>query len=303
MEIVKPISATGFNTLSYAYDGTDCRMGIVGGVQGRTTPVIEAYQSCLSPDFDNVVLIAASFRNEWTLPLTVSWDDGVTLSSTAGDPIWRVIQPLQNTTTYKVVSAHDAYCSAVLNVLPAVTVYASPIPDFSLGIGNICTGQTATASLATPPPAGATVHWYGENATIVSGQGTSSIQYKAGDAGTMLLGCTFTFPDAARCPTAHRQAVAVNGDPDATMSLAKPQIHAGETVIITFTMNSNVHYWTFDNSLGDSIALSGNCGANNSPCQAIYTSSHGTGKSTITLHATGFCPETKDVSVDLNIVP
>jgi hypothetical protein len=66
--------------------------------------------------------------------------------------------------------------------------------------------------------------------------------------------------------------------------------------------SKDVHYWSFENSLNDSIVLTGTCGSGYT-CQALYTSSHGPGKSTIILHATGFCPETKDVSVDLNIVP
>ena len=143
--------------------------------------------------------------------------------------------------------------------------------------------------------------WFAQNATIVSGQGTRSIQYKAGDVGPMLLGCTLTFPDG-RCPTSHRQAVSVKGDPDGTISLAKTQIHAGETVGITIIMNRNIANWYLDDTLNDPITMIPTCGANGSPCQYVYASSH-PGKSTITLHMIGFCPETKEVSIDLNVVP
>ncbi|HEY4643071.1 MAG TPA: hypothetical protein VII75_17150, partial [Thermoanaerobaculia bacterium] len=150
-------------------------------------------------------------------------------------------------------------------------------------------------------PAGAQIHWFIENGTIVSGEGTSSIQYKAGDIGEMMLGCTFTFPQSGRCPTSHRQAMSVAGGPDATISLSKPEIHAGETAVITITMNRSVWTWSLSDTQNDPITMIGTCGAG-SPCQYLYTSSK-TGKSTITLHMIGFCPDTNDVSIDLNVVP
>ena len=302
MEIVKPITAAGLLTLAYGYDATECRLDVNGGVQGRSTPkIFKMEQFCEGPDFDNVSLVGATFLGDVASPVTVNWSDGETTTQN-GSPVWRVIQPQTTDKTYSVVSAHDAYCSAVFEGPTSITVHASVIPDFQLGIGNLCAGATATASLATPPPPDAQVHWYGENATIVSGQGTSSIQYKAGEIGQMLLGCTFTFTDPERCPTSHRQVVVLNAPPNATMTVSPQQIQAGKTAVITFTASKDVHYWTFDNSLNDSIVLTGTCGSG-SPCEALYTSSHGPGKSTITLHATGFCPETKDVSVELNIVP
>jgi hypothetical protein len=302
MEVEHAVTNTGTNNVVSGFDGTHCPLVVFGGVVGHPTPVVEVGKSCLTPDFDNALMLFVHFTGAYTTPVSATWTDGVTISSN-GTPVWRGLPAPTTTTTYTVADAHDAYCSAVFAVPPAITVYASPVPDFSLGIGNICSGATASASLATPPPAGAQVQWFADGATIVSGQGTSSIQYKAGAVGVMILGCTFTFPDPARCPTSHRQAVAVNGAPDATMSVSPGQIHAGETAIITFTMNSNVWTWNFENSLGDSITQVSTCGANNTPCHALYTSSHGTGVSKITLHATGFCPQTKDVSVDLTVVP
>ena len=300
MQIEKPVTELGYNTLSWVYDATDCYLKISGGVQGRPRPSLVVSESCLSPEFENVVLISASFHT-YAMPLTVTWADNLTQTTMEGDPIWRVIQPLKETTTFTAVSAHDAYCTATLDV-PSVTVYASPIPDFHTGVGNICAGSTVALSLDTPPPAGAQIHWFAENGSILSGEGTSSIQYKSGDVGLMTLGCTFTFPESGRCPTSHRQSMSVNGAPDGTIALAKNEIHVGETVGVTIVMNSNVWNWSLDDSLNDPITMIPTCGANGSPCQYVYKSSH-VGKSTITLHLTGFCPETKDVSIDLNVLP
>jgi hypothetical protein len=300
MQIEKPVTEIGLNTLSWVYDANNCYLKISGAVNGRPRPSIVVSESCLSPEFDNVVLISANFYT-YAMPLTVTWADNLTQSTTEGDPIWRSIQPLKETTTFTAVSAHDAYCTATFDI-PSVTVYASPIPDFHTGLGDICAGSTASVSLDTPPPSGAQVHWFVSNGTILSGEGTRSIQYKSGDVGVMTLGCTFTFPELGRCPTSHRQQMGVKGSPDASISLSKNEIHVGETAGITITMNRNVWNWYLDDSLNDPITMIGTCGANASPCQYRYTSSH-VGKSTITLHTTGFCPETKDVSIDLNIVP
>jgi len=301
MEIVKPLTVPGLTTLQYGYDGTDCRLSVFGDVVAQVTPkIIQMEKFCQSPEFNNVMFVGATFNGFYSLPLTVNWSDGVSTTD-AGSPVWRILQPQPTDITYTVVSAHDAYCSAIIEGSPSITIPAAVIPDFSLGIGSICTGQTAAASLIATPPADAQVSWFAQNATIVSGQGTSSIQYKAGDVGPMLLGCTLTFPDG-RCPTSHRQAVSVKGDPNGTIALAKPEIHVGETVGITIVMNSNVWNWYLDDSLNDPIIMIPTCGANGSPCQYLYTSSH-VGKSTITLHLTGFCPETKDVSIDLNVLP
>jgi hypothetical protein len=300
MQIEKPVTEIGYNSLSWVYDATDCYLKISGGVQGRPRPSLIVDSFCLAPEFENVVLISATFHT-YAMPLTVTWSDNVTQSTSEGDPIWRSIQPLKQTTTFTAVSAHDAYCTATIDV-PSVIVYASPIPDFHTGLGDICAGTTMGVSLDTPPPAGAQISWFASNGIIVSGQGTSSIQYKAGDVGVMTLGCTFTYPETGRCPTSHRQQMGVKGAPDASISLDKNEIHAGETAIITITMNNNVWTWSLDDTLNDPITQLGNCGANGSPCHYLYQSAHA-GKSKITLHATGFCPDTKDVSIDLNILP
>jgi hypothetical protein len=216
------------------------------------------------------------------------------------EPLFRSVKP-QQTTTYTVISAHDAYCNAVLTV-PSVTVYASPIPDFLLGFGDICTGTTATTSLATPPPPDAKITWFTDNGSIVSGQGTSTVQYKAGAIGSAIVGCTFTFPQADRCPTSQRRAVRIDGDPVGKITLSGPTLKTGQSLLFTYTVDNATWYWNLDDSMNDSLALVGVCN-HNKPCQMLYTSSHGTGISTISLGMTGFCANKKNVTVTLTIVP
>jgi hypothetical protein len=304
MQIEKPVTATGPIGVAYGSDGTDCRLGIVGSVQGIQPVTFRAERFCLSPDFDNVVLVYANIdasllTTGFTNPLTVTWSDGVTMSAN-GYPVYRVgIKPDQ-TTTYTIVSGHDANCPAIIGPPASVTVYASAIPDFELGVGDICTGLTRTASLVTPPPNDATVLWFIDNGSIVSGQGTSSVQYQTGVPGTMVLGCTFTYPDS-RCPMSHRGTARIDADPVGTLSLAKPQISSGHTVLINFTVDSATWTWYLHDSANQNIPWVGICGAHTN-CLAQYSSTQA-GTTNITLEMEGFCSNKKSISVPLTIVP
>ncbi len=127
------------------------------------------------------------------------------------------------------------------------------------------------------------------------------MQYKSGFPGTMQVGCTFTYGDQG-CPTSSAVVVQIDGAPVGTVSLAKPQIHAGETVLITFTFDNAAGSWNLSDSLQDNVTILGSC-ASNTPCQALYTSSHGPGQSTVSLEMSGFCGTPKTVSAQLSIVP
>jgi hypothetical protein len=300
MQIVKPVTATGLNSLAYAYDGTDCRLSVLGSVQGIQPMTLRAERFCLSPDFDNVVLVYATLvDSSFTNPITVTWSDGVT-NTADGYPNYRVGVKPDKTTTYTIVSGHDANCPAIIGSPASVTVYASPIPDFLLGIGELCTGVTKSASLATPPPADATVHWFVDGGTLVSGQGTSAIQYKSEVEGTTTVGCTFNFPDD-RCPTSTRRAVRIDGDPIGTLSLSKSEAHPGENILITYTMNTATLSANLYDSHDQYIPFQGICGAHIN-CQAQYSTTQ-LGLTTIRLEMEGFCANKKTISVPLMIVP
>jgi hypothetical protein len=289
----------GTGTITYAYDGTGCYFTMFNDVHWHRTPKLHVVSYCEGRHWDNVVLLQVPF-SDYTPPLSVTWSDGVTTTDDY-DPIYRSVKPAQ-TTTYAVVSAHDANCSALFDGLSSAKVYASPIPDIILGGGDMCAGTTATGYLRTPPPSDAAITWWVEgNGTILSGQGTSSILYLAGDVGLMTLGCDFTFPGDA-CPTTQGGTVRIDAPPVGTMSLEKPQIHAGQSVQITYTVDTGTAAWNLSDPLNDSIVLQGGCGAH-TICHALYTSSHGPAETTITLELTGFCVGKKTVVVPLSIVP
>jgi hypothetical protein len=301
MQMVWP-AALDLNELMDGRDGTGCRFMLFGGVsQGHETPRTHLEMNCMPPEYGNLVEIRpiGSFKQ----PLSVTWADGVTSSYVYRD----VTNSPQQATTYTIASMHDAYCEAILEAPLSITVYASPAPVFQEpSVGEMCNGQIGTIALAVPPPpeADSQVTWQIDNGLPVSGQGYT-LQFQTGRTGTStVVTCIFTFPGIGRCPTSKRRNWYLgNLAPHGTLSSAKAQIHAGETVDLTFTIDSNAQSWTVSNSLNDATALVGPCNNNFQPCHMSYRSTHGAGQSTITLHMNGFCSNPGDASTVLTILP
>lgn len=311
MAISRPVFVNcipGFYAVLQGHDGTGCAIVVVGA-----TPIVHVPDTVTVNVFcgsGNTSDVYASFGGNSCLnnmslegPWTAVWSDGVTTSSnlTKHD---RFVSVGPTPTTYTVVRAYDAFCEAQI-IKPSVTPYRDPIADFVLP-ESVCQGQTQTVSLLTPPPQGAQLIWSTDNGSIISGQGTRTMQYTPSFVGTATIGCTFSFPDPEHCPVIGRRICLVGPVyPPATLSLASTQIHAGQTVDLTINRDFGVLGWTWSNSLNDSIAPLGTCSGTSSfdpgICHARYTSSHGAGVSTITMHAYGYC-QTKDIVVQLTIV-
>ena len=311
MVISRPVfvnCAPGYSSVLQGHDSTGCPIVVVGA-----TPIVHVPDRVTVNVFcgpGNTSQVYASFDGSSCLnnmslagPWTAVWSDGVTTSSNETQQN-RFVNPGPTPTTYTVVRAYDAFCEATI-VKPSVTPYQNPVPEFTVPDG-ICQGQTQTVSLVTPPPPGAKVTWSIDNGSIVSGQGTSTAQYTAAAVGSAGIYCTFSFTDADHCPVRTGRGVFVGPvDPPTSLSLASTQIHAGQTVDLTFTRALGLVYWEWSNSLKDSITPLGTCTGDfvgPGVCHARYTSSHGPGVSTITMHAYGYC-QSKDYPVQLTIVP
>jgi hypothetical protein len=311
MVISRPVfvnCAPGYASVLQGHDSTGCAIVVVGA-----TPIVHVPDKVRVGVFcggGNTSQVYASFDGSSCLnsmslegPWTAVWSDGVTTSSNRTQQD-RFVSLGPTPTTYTVVRAYDAFCEAQI-IKPSVTPYRDPIADFMLPDG-VCQGQMQTVSLLTPPPQGAQVTWSTDNGSIVSGQGTSTMQYTPSFVGSAAIGCTFSFPDPEHCPVIGRRALFVGPvDPPTTLSLTSTQIHAGQTVDLTFTRDFGLLYWEWSNSLNDSITPLGPCSGDfTGPgvCHARYTSSHGPGVSTITMHAYGYC-QSKDIPLKLTIVP
>jgi hypothetical protein len=303
MEITKPITAAGTNTLASGSDGNGCPLTIVGAVQAFLSQHVGLSRRCeWGPTFGNVANLFVFYHGYFYGPNAVTWSDGVKSGSGRYG-----VNPSQ-TTTYSVAGITESgssVCATIWDTSRSITVYPNPVPEFtSSDTGDLCPGSTGTTTLATPPPPGTQVQWTVQNGAIISGQGTSSVQYQAGSSSGMNVICTFIFADPDRCPlTTQRSRGFLPPEPYATIEVDRREFHvANKTVEVNFRLDSSVTNWSITNSMNDTITPSGPCTPNGSQCWAIYTSTHGPGQSTITLHAINAC-NTKDVSTVLTILP
>jgi hypothetical protein len=302
--LTKPITKAGWNTLASGYDGTGCSLEIFGGVAAFASPHVGLSRRCQwGPTFGNKADLFVFYAGVFAGPSVVTWLDGV---SSGYDRYG--LQPSQ-TTTYTVTGISEfGACKTLWDTPKSITIYPTPEPEFAPDSGDICLGSIGTTTLATPPPPGTKVEWEVQAGTLISGQGTNSIQYQAGiyqygyPSNSMNVISTFTFADPNRCPlTTQRTRRVVTPDPYGTVSADNGlEFHAGKTTLIAFRVANDVPDWSVSNSMNDPMTPASVCGSPDI-CYT-YTSTHGPGKSTITLHMTNAC-RTKDVSAVLTILP
>jgi hypothetical protein len=301
--LTKPITKAGWISLASGSDGTGCSFAIFGGVQAFVSPHVGLSQRCdWTPDFGNYANFFLFYAGTTTGP-NITWSDGVkTGQARLG------IRPSE-TTTYTVASISEGVCPAIWDTPKSFTVYPTPLPELAPDSDDLCFGSIGTATLVTPPPPGAKVEWSVPAGTLISGQGTNSIQYQAGiiDNGHPTIStsviCTFTFADPNRCPlTTRRSHRVVPQEPFGKLNLLTgTEVPAGKTSYFTFEVGWDITDWSITNSMNDTITVPPVC-TSSDYCTATYTSTHGPGKSTVTLHAKNAC-KTKDVSAEITILP
>jgi len=315
MSVTRPIFAycsTGGGNIFSGHDGTGCSITVVG-----SQPIVHIPNKLrVGTDcpVGNTTSVWANFDvGAWCYasnslpegPWTAVWSDGVTTSS--NDTNSRQNRRSGPTgTIFTVVSAHNAFCAAeIVNASPPASTDVAP--DFTLPDG-VCVGQTQTVSLTTTPPLGAVVTWSVNNGSIVSGQGTSTMQYLPTFVGPANISCAFSYPIPNHCPLSLQRSVLVGPiEPFTTLTVSPTETAygGGEPIDLAFTTNIGLVSWSWSNSLNDSITPVGNCTppfTQSGVCHARYTSLHGAGVSTITLHVNGFC-RSKDITVKLTLNP
>jgi hypothetical protein len=305
--ITKPITTAGFNTLASGFDGTGCSLAIFGGVQAFASPHVGLSRRCQwGPEFGNKADLFVFYNGVFYGPSVVTWTDGI-----SGGFSRYGLGPLQ-TTTYTVAGISEfGACKTIWDTPRSITIYPTPEPEFAPDSGDLCFGSIGTTTLATPPPPGTKVEWTVQAGTLFSGQGTNSIQYQAGvydfygypTTGLNVIS-TFTFADPNRCPlTTQRRRRVVPLEPYGELSVSTvDEHHAGKTFFFSFSVGWDITDWSLTNSMNDTITLTGPCAPNSGYCYASYTSTHGPGKSTITLHVKNAC-KTKDFSTEVTILP
>jgi hypothetical protein len=291
-------------TIAYFTDTTDCIGKVSGGFNVHEVPkvyVSSGWPAYLSTDcishpppagIGNGTYLIADFQFG-ELPLTAVWSDG-TVVTQAHWPTYRVVDP-QETTTYKVVSAHDKWCEAEI-VIPSTTIWVSQRPEIVLPDVSpadnygICFHKASSARLDKPLQPGTTVNWTVQNGTITGGQGTDAITFTTGENGPSTISCTFTFNDK-RCPTDSSRQINVWGIPSApVVSVSPSTIPPGGTATITYKYGPNTSIGYASASRKDEITAVGQFCPDN-VCQALFHDVTGPGAVTITIHAKGYCSD------------
>jgi hypothetical protein len=279
-------------------------------VQGILTPHVQLTHACSwapgygdTSDKGNQALLMVQFAGSPPSQggVSATWTDGE--KSFFG----RFVAPSVITTyTIASVSIPLNICPAVFDTPQSYTYHPGPVPDITFPVSSICGGTVGTASV-TPPPPGTQVNWTVAGGSIVSGQGTSTIQYQAGSSTQVHVTCTFTFSDPNRCPLTGESSYLpiVPFDPSGSVSVNPNQIYAGKTADVSFSFSKDTVNWSISNTLNDPITIASPCFVDptdhTTHCHGVYTSTHGPGQSTVTVHFTSNCGGTKDVSVPLTI--
>lgn len=288
-DITRSVTQTGAYVI-YGSDATGCAMQTIGSITGQPHPTVYVYSYC-AVGLPTPLEIVANVSG--TSPTSVTWTNGATSPYLYVNPV--------TTQTYTVASARDAYCPALIDPAKAtITIAPDASPDFNLSGAGLCAGVPHSVSLNTPPPPGAAVQWSINNGTILSGQYGTTMQYTT-PYGATAISCTFTYAYGSRCPKTTTRSVQLSPGADGTINLSPSAMFVGRSITFSITV-SGASSWSIDDSMGDTITTPAPC-TSGVPCTQVYTSSHGTGLSTINLHFTNSCGDQKTVSALLTILP
>lgn len=228
-----------------------------------------------------------------TAPFSGTWSDGTTFTS---DYPWAFLRPKAGG-TYTLVAYSDANGPGTISGSATFNFVKVPVPEFSFNVATACPGSIVTATLANPLPAGAITEWLVSGGELLSGQGTDTIQIRAGDsyvnAQVQITG------SACSIESAYRYIPVVAQAPQAPL-IDLYGVEVGGSAIINVYLDPNTATWAFENSLGDPMEVVGNPQPN---VYAIrYTSTHGTGTSTVRIYGTNHCGLTFEGTRDMVIM-
>lgn len=202
--------------------------------------------------------------------------------------------------TYSLAEFNDAtWCSGTIGAPVTVTPTQLAVPDFTFDVASICNGQTATATLTSPLPAGAEVYWNVWGGDVVSGQGTQSVVLRAN--GTAYGIYVYAFVNGGGCtaqsPQKHLPPASAPAAPQVTAD--STYLIIGQAATFTVQLGSPTDTLTFENTLGDTMEVIGTPAPGT--YTVCYTSGKATGYSLIRFKATSACGETTESLVSLDV--
>lgn len=229
-----------------------------------------------------------------TAPFSGTWSSGETFVS---DYPYAYIYP-SGPGTYTLTAFSDANGAGTVTGSATFDYTALPAPDFTYSATTACPNGILTATLTTPLPEGTVANWDVQGGTILSGQGTGTIEIQAGEF-YVFTSVQITGPGACS-PRSPWQYLGVSGyvqEPNFYVG----SVNSGSYTDFTVWLDPNTANFNFENSLGDPMEIVSN------PYQGMYvlryTSTHGEGESVIRIYGTTNCGLTFEGFRTMQILP
>ena len=243
-------------------------------------------------------------------PYSLEWSDGVVTTTHNRGFVLRPVNISQPLVEYQLVHATSKNCSQLTIMNATAKVALRPPVQIDRDASDIvlCHTDVGSAKLADGGLTGnPSIEWTLEGGTILSGQGTSEITYKANSLQDALLSVRTKHADGA-CDAYDGTPIFVMGDPEVPdFRATKSTIKAGEFTKLTFSWERDVEYISFgtsDPARSDDIMQTGLI-CNNRQCSLPYHDTKGPGTVTITAYYGGPCNYSpgEQTSVTLTIEP
>lgn len=238
-----------------------------------------------------------------TAPFQGYWNDGQYFFTES--------HQLERTVTaagvYTITHFADSRCTGTISgeavvgaALPRPMVVIEEIVNGGWYGPHTCPGMTRMAYMTTPIPAGAEVVWSIENGTILSGQGTSTIEWSGTNPGSTVITAVFRTADGCMSQVSMPPYALTLGQPEVSVTVEPSVIDAGGTAIVKVTrLNDYVGGWNVYSSLGD--LLYGVGPVDQYTYAYEYRSTQGAGVATITVDALSVCGLTDVATATLTI--
>jgi len=243
-------------------------------------------------------------------PIHVKWSDGV-VQDLPYTPARRIIWPegrKSGSLTLSVVEASDKNCPAVIKSPSSQTVVFADWPkvDHPDSDNFMCPGQQSWAKITSTPPPGIPIIWTITNGEIVSGQGTTSIIWKSGAAGSdITIHAKYDYGNndcettGTALPKPHVRATVTTP----VIAIPRTIIAAGDSIGFSVTVDENTEGWGVWSDKAAEVTI-GSCTDNANrthTCNYIYKNTTGAGVKTITISYYSLCDGQKQTSFNITV--
>jgi hypothetical protein len=215
-------------------------------------------------------------------PFSGRWSNGETFYSP--DYPYAYLRPPTGG-TYTLVEFNDANGPGTVTGAATFDFIGLPQPEVAFSAPAACPNAAVTATLTNGLPEGGSANWFvGSGGTIVSGQGTSSVQIQTDGYGVNLY-VQVSAPGACSPGTSAYL-------PGSGPFVQQPQftlygVYAGSSTDFFVMLDPATATWGFENTLGDAMEIVDSPWPN--AYIVRYSSSHGAGESTVRIYGTTQC--------------